>query len=81
MDQILKALNDALENKDFRISYLTEEIKKEQEKHFDIERENTALKKYIEELEEKLHKLQTENKSLKNDLDFYKPAKAAKEDF
>lgn len=47
MDQILKALDDALQNKEFHIKYLTEEISK-------LKAENEALKSYVEELEKDL---------------------------
>lgn len=64
MDHILKALNDALENKEYQIKWLNEEIEK--------------LRKERDELQE-------ENKSLKDELNFYRstkiPTAADEEDF
>lgn len=85
MDHILKALNDALENKEYQIKWLNEEIDKLRKERDELQEENNARAAIIKELESEFKALQTENKSLKNDLDFYKPTEiptvATKEDF
>ena len=51
MEHILKALNDALESKEFQIKYLNEEIAKLREERDDLKAENEKVRAYIEELE------------------------------
>jgi uncharacterized coiled-coil DUF342 family protein len=86
MDHILKALNDALENKEYQIKWLNEEIEKLRKERDELQETNDARMAFIKELESEFKALQTENKSLKNDLSFYSPPTeiptvAAKEEF
>ena len=47
MEHILKALNDALESKEFQIKYLNEEIAKLREERDDLKAENEKQAKEV----------------------------------
>lgn len=83
MEQILKVLDSALESKEFQIKYLNEELEKLRKERDELQGENEARAAIIKELESEFKALQTENKSLKDELNFYRPtdAEAEKEDF
>ena len=51
MDHILKALNDALENKEYQIKWLNEEIEKLRRERDDLKAENDKVRAYVEQLE------------------------------
>lgn len=83
MEQILKVLDSALESKEFQIKYLNEELEKLRKERDELQGENEARAAIIKELESEFKALQTENKSLKDELNFYRPTdtEAEKEDF
>lgn len=51
MEHILKALNDALENKEYQIKWLNEEIEKLRKERDDLKAENEKVRAYVEQLE------------------------------
>ena len=51
MEHILKALNDALENKEYQIKWLNEEIEKLRKERDDLKAENDKVRAYVEQLE------------------------------
>lgn len=65
MDHILKALNDALENKEYQIKWLNEEIDKLRKERDDLKAENDRVQAYI--------------KTLESDLAFYENPKRSNE--
>jgi regulator of replication initiation timing len=65
MDEILKALDEALANKEFTIGYLRKDLERAEKENLDLRSENEDLKK--------------ENENLRGDVEFYKPRGSAKE--
>ena len=51
MDHILKALNDALENKEYQIKWLNEEIDKLRKERDDLKAENERVRAYLEQFD------------------------------
>jgi peptidoglycan hydrolase CwlO-like protein len=49
MEQVLKVLNDALENKDYQIKYLNEEIDKLRKERDELKAENERVRAYLEQ--------------------------------
>lgn len=63
MNEILKALDEALASKEFTINYLRKEVER-------LTEENCALRTVNEELKK-------DNENLRGDVEFYKPKGSA----